>query len=103
MDEAPATIENERMYISFIRPIVTELVALVAKIEIGIEEVGEVRYSLQGVDQEKLPYKLIDDVRSYDIPLTLNMRMNDEVGHLVFRILFDGKEIGKAEIDLDHS
>lgn len=36
----------------------------------------------------------------YSIPLSVNVQLNDDRGHLVFRILFDGNEVGKAEIEL---
>jgi hypothetical protein len=36
----------------------------------------------------------------YQLDLTLNIRLGDEVGHMVFRILCRGREIGKAQLGL---
>lgn len=68
--------------------------------QLGIEEVGEVIYTLLGVDRATLPQVTKAGVTHYKIPLTLNIRLGDEAGHLVFRILYQGKEVGKAAISI---
>ncbi|EMT74226.1 hypothetical protein FOC4_g10002707 [Fusarium odoratissimum] len=77
LDEAPETIENER-----------------------IEKVGEVLYTIDGIDKTKI--KSIQDANGihwYQLLLTLTIRLSDdEVGVLVCRIYYRGKEVGKAEI-----
>ncbi|ENH73325.1 hypothetical protein FOC1_g10008810 [Fusarium oxysporum f. sp. cubense race 1] len=77
LDEAPETIENER-----------------------IEKVGEVLYTIDGIDKTKI--KSIQDANGihwYQLLLTLTIRLSDdEVGVLVCRIFYRGKEVGKAEI-----
>ncbi|KAL7805233.1 actin-like ATPase domain-containing protein [Trichoderma aethiopicum] len=77
LDDAPGTIENER-----------------------IEEVGRVTYTLVGVDQASLRQVRKDYITYYELPLTLNIRLGDEAGHLVFRILYQGQEVGKAAISI---
>ncbi|KAK5996056.1 Heat shock 70 kDa 12B-like protein [Cladobotryum mycophilum] len=77
LDEAPTTIENKRL-----------------------EVVGTVIYSLHGMDLTKVESRMINGSIQYKLKLTLNIRLDDEVGHLVFRVLYDGKEVGKAELDL---
>ncbi|PTB81358.1 hypothetical protein M440DRAFT_1013941 [Trichoderma longibrachiatum ATCC 18648] len=77
LDNAPGTIENER-----------------------IEVVGKVVYTLTGVNQTSLPQIRIGRTTHYKIPLTLNIRLGDEAGHLVFRLLYKGEEVGKAEISI---
>lgn len=69
----------------------------------GIERVGRVVYSLDRLDHTKVRSAVVDGVTHYSISLTLNIRLNDEMGHLVFRILHGGREVGKAEIDLGDS
>jgi hypothetical protein len=78
LDDAPDTIENDR-----------------------IEKVGEVEYTLDGLDMTKVKQTVDEDgTKWYSLDLTLNIRLGDEVGHMVFRILCRGREIGKAELGL---
>ncbi|EHK17268.1 uncharacterized protein TRIVIDRAFT_134471, partial [Trichoderma virens Gv29-8] len=81
LDIAPETIENER-----------------------IEEIGKIRYTLDDIDWSEVPNvkRITQNGLDYiQIGLVLNIRLDDEVGHLVFRILCNGKEVGKAELDLE--
>ncbi|KAK2594476.1 hypothetical protein QQS21_007823 [Conoideocrella luteorostrata] len=80
LDDGPETIENDR-----------------------IEEVGSVVYDVTGVNEAELKKAVKDGVTTYALKLVLNTRLDDEIGHLVFRILYDGKEIGKAGIDIGDS
>lgn len=70
---------------------------------LGIEVVGKVIYDLTDIDKSKIHHVEKDDVTQYQVPLTLNIRLDDERGHLVFRILCDEKEVGKAGIDISES
>lgn len=69
----------------------------------GIELVGTVVYDLSGVVASKLQSVMKDGVTHYVLNLVLNIRLDDESGHLIFRILHDGKEVGKAGIDISDS
>ncbi|KAL7947533.1 actin-like ATPase domain-containing protein [Trichoderma barbatum] len=80
LDAAPLTIENSR-----------------------IEEIGKISYTLQDIDWSEVPNverRTHDGVKYIQIPLVLNIRLDDEVGHLVFRIMCNGREVGKAELEL---
>ncbi|KAL7790952.1 actin-like ATPase domain-containing protein [Trichoderma ceciliae] len=79
LDGAPTSIENER-----------------------VEEVGEVGFTLDGVDPKSLQQVTKDGTTYYGLPLTLNIRLDDEIGHLAFRILYKNMEVGKAAIDISH-
>ena len=39
----------------------------------------------------------------YKVPLVLNIKLADQTGLLAFRILFEGKEVGKAELEFSHT
>ncbi|KAK1240839.1 hypothetical protein MKX07_006272 [Trichoderma sp. CBMAI-0711] len=78
LDDAPDTIENDR-----------------------VEEVGEIFYTLNGIDRNSLKKVKRGRHRYYNLPLTLNIRLNDEAGHLTFRILYQGQEVGKAAISIN--
>lgn len=69
----------------------------------GIEKVGTVVYDLSGIDETKIRRVVKNGVTYSKLPLTINIRLDDEVGHLVFRIFHEGREVGKAGIDLDDS
>ncbi|KAL7936119.1 actin-like ATPase domain-containing protein [Trichoderma chlorosporum] len=78
LDNAPETIENKR-----------------------VEKVGKVRYTLYGLDQSTVPHFTKNGTTYYELPLTLNIRLNDEAGHLTFRILYQNQEVGKADISIN--
>ncbi|CAM1511902.1 Fc.00g094150.m01.CDS01 [Cosmosporella sp. VM-42] len=81
LDEGPESIESDR-----------------------IEKVGEVSYTLDKLDMGNVESKVDNDgVKQYRVSFQLNIRLDDESGHLVFRVLHGEKEIGKAAIDLAHS
>jgi hypothetical protein len=69
-------------------------------VSIGVELVGTVAYDLTNIDKSKVRHVVKDGITQYSVSLTLNIRLDDESGHLVFRILCDGKEVGKAGIDI---
>lgn len=106
LDDAPGTIENERTFSIFST---TQLPNTHINCTIhvtnrgrqsGIEEVGKVTYTLLGVDRSSLLQVTRDSMTHFKIPLTLNIRLGDEAGHLVFRILYQGQEMGKAAISI---
>ena len=71
---------------------------------LGIEKVGEVEYTLDGLDMTKVK-NIVDanGTRWYKLELTLNIRMSDEIGLLVFRIMCRGREVGKAELGFSYT
>ncbi|KAK4079792.1 hypothetical protein Trihar35433_897 [Trichoderma harzianum] len=77
LDEAPKTIEDER-----------------------IEKVGEVIATLYGLNKDDLKHVEKHGTTYYALPLTLNVRLDDEAGHLAFRIFYRDKEVGKAAINI---
>ncbi|KAL7953298.1 hypothetical protein V8C34DRAFT_321277 [Trichoderma compactum] len=77
LDDAPETIENER-----------------------IEKVGKVVATLDGLSKEDLKHVKKHGTTYYSLPLTLNIRLDDESGHLAFRIFYQNKEVGKAAINI---
>ncbi|KAL6822786.1 actin-like ATPase domain-containing protein [Trichoderma sp. SZMC 28015] len=83
LDAAPGTIDDNR-----------------------VETIGRILYTLHDMDWSQVPnVKRLteEDGETYtEIPLVLNIRLDDEVGHLVFRILCNGREAGKARLDLDY-
>ncbi len=65
----------------------------------GIECVGAVRYSLDGLDLTKVKSTVdANGTKWYGVELTLNIRMADEAGVFIYRIMFRGREVGKAEL-----
>ncbi|KAM3510631.1 hypothetical protein MY11210_005716 [Beauveria gryllotalpidicola] len=66
-----------------------------------VELVGNVMYNLTEKHVSKAEKKIYKGVTHYEIPIVLNVRLNDEAGHLVYRVLQDGEEIGRANIVLD--
>ncbi|KKP05800.1 hypothetical protein THAR02_02084 [Trichoderma harzianum] len=77
LDDAPETTEGER-----------------------IEKVGEVVATLDGLNQDELKHVKKHGTTYYSLPLTLNIRLDDEVGHLAFRIFYQDREVGKAAINI---
>ncbi|KAH8715147.1 Heat shock protein 12B [Beauveria bassiana] len=66
-----------------------------------VELVGKLIYNLTEEHISRGKKKIHGSVTGYRIPLVVNVRLNDEAGHLVYRVLQDGEEIGKANILLD--
>lgn len=66
-----------------------------------MELVGNVNFELAEKHLLKAKKKTDEGVTRYRIPLVINVRLNDEAGHLVYRVLQDGEEIGRANIVLD--
>ncbi|KAK4073118.1 uncharacterized protein Triagg1_5398 [Trichoderma aggressivum f. europaeum] len=83
LDAAPSTIDDNR-----------------------VETIGRILYTLHDLDWSQVPnVKQLTGENGEtctEIPLVLNIRLDDEVGHLVFRILCNGREAGKAKLDLDY-
>ncbi|KAL7802898.1 actin-like ATPase domain-containing protein [Trichoderma afarasin] len=77
LDDAPKTLENER-----------------------IETVGEVEATLDGLNKNDLKHVKKQGTTYYSLPLTLNIRLDDEAGHLAFRIFYRDREVGKAAINI---
>ncbi|TFB06033.1 Heat shock 70 kDa protein 12B [Trichoderma ghanense] len=106
LDDAPGTIENERTFRIFSTTqlpnthINRTIHVTNRRHQSGIEEVGKVTYTLLGVDRASLPQVTKGHITFFKIPLTLNIRLGDEAGHLVFRILYQGQEVGKAAISI---
>ncbi|KAH0499221.1 hypothetical protein TgHK011_006426 [Trichoderma gracile] len=78
LDNVPGTIENDR-----------------------VEKVGEVIFTLHEIDRNSIRKVKKGRTWYYHLSLTLNIRMNDEAGHLTFRILYQGQEVGKAAISIN--
>lgn len=72
-----------------------------AKSSSGVELLGEINYNCATLDESRFKTITRQGMRHYQIDLTANVRLDDEVGHLAFRVLHDGKELGKAEIVLE--
>ncbi|KAL7934660.1 actin-like ATPase domain-containing protein [Trichoderma chlorosporum] len=81
LDAAPGTVDDSR-----------------------VEEIGQISYTLYDIDWSRIPNveRLTKNGKTFTrIPLVLNIRLDDDVGHLVFRILCNGREAGTAKLDLD--
>lgn len=69
---------------------------------VGIELVGTVEYSLEGIDQSQMDTTFdASGTGWHKVKLTLNVRMGDEAGILMFRIFHKGKEVGKANLSFN--
>ncbi|KAM3500197.1 hypothetical protein MY10362_006621 [Beauveria mimosiformis] len=66
-----------------------------------VELVGKVNLVLFEKHLSKAKKKTRKGVINYEVPLIVNVRLNDEAGYLVYRVLQDGVEIGRANIVLD--
>ncbi|KAH0528137.1 hypothetical protein TsFJ059_003035 [Trichoderma semiorbis] len=77
LDDAPETIEDDR-----------------------IEKVGKIVATLDGLNKDDLKHVEKHGTTYYALPLTLNIRLDDEAGHLAFRIFHRDKEVGKAAINI---
>jgi hypothetical protein len=91
--------KQSRVIVSIYGPAKT----LCTKLSLGVEIVGTVAYDLTNIYKSKIPYHVKDGVTQYEVSLVLNIRLDDDSGHLVFRILSDGKEVGKAGIDMSEN
>lgn len=56
--------------------------------------------TLDGLNQDELKHVKKHGTTFYLLPLTLNIRLDDEVGHLAFRIFYQDREVGKAAINI---
>jgi hypothetical protein len=66
--------------------------------------VGTVKVSLAGADPSKLSIRIgKDGTMLYCANLTLKTRLDDECGHLVFRVLLGEEEAGRAGIEMSSS
>jgi hypothetical protein len=68
---------------------------------VGIEHVGTVGYTLDDLDLSKVQ-SVVDEngIKWCRLELTLNTRMADEVGHLTFRMLYLGRQVGEGELEI---
>ncbi|KAM0670580.1 hypothetical protein MY8738_000775 [Beauveria namnaoensis] len=66
-----------------------------------VERVGSIMLALTEKHVSKAPKKIHEGVTHYLIPLVVNVRLNDEAGHLVYRVMQGGEEIGRANIVMD--
>ncbi|KAM5349521.1 hypothetical protein ACJ41O_006026 [Fusarium nematophilum] len=65
----------------------------------NVEKVGAVEYTLSDLNIDELETTVDEDgMRVYKVRLTLNIRLSDEAGVLVFTILSKGKECGQARL-----
>ncbi len=108
LDDAPETIENNRMS----APCEYNLPSLgnvnadeeLPLSLLGIEKVGEIEFSLEDVDWDALEsVTLKNNSKKYILPIDINIRMGDESGVLIFRVMYKGKEAGKAELAFSHT
>lgn len=76
-----------------------------ADISTGIERVGEIEYTLDKLDLSKIEDSKTDEEgrMMYKVWLTLDIRMSDEAGLLVFRVLHNGEECGKAKLGFSYT
>lgn len=56
--------------------------------------------TLDGLDEDELKHVKKHGTTYYLLPLTLNTRLDDEAGHLAFRIFYRDREVGKAAINI---
>ncbi|CAH0044717.1 unnamed protein product [Clonostachys solani] len=83
LDDGPPNIENDR-----------------------IEEVGKVAYSipLDVLDLDKTQNLVDKDGATlFKLKFTLRTRLDDDSGHLMFSVHYDGEEVGKAGIEMASS
>ncbi|OAA45111.1 Hsp70 family protein [Beauveria brongniartii RCEF 3172] len=66
-----------------------------------VERVGNVMFHLTEKHVSKAKKKTRKGVINYNVPLMVNVRLNDEAGHLVYRVMQDGEEIARANMVLD--
>ncbi|KAK1674777.1 hypothetical protein BDP55DRAFT_694516 [Colletotrichum godetiae] len=78
LDQAPATVENDR-----------------------VEKIGRVEYTIDGldVDSDSGVERIMDHGRMvYGVLLTLRIKMSNETGLLIFKIMVGEKEVGQAKL-----
>ncbi|KAM3557081.1 hypothetical protein ARSEF4850_005239 [Beauveria asiatica] len=66
-----------------------------------VEMVGNIMFNLAKKHLSKAKKKIHKGVTHYEVPLVVNVRLNDEAGHLVYRVMQDGEEIARENIALD--
>ncbi|KAK8143159.1 hypothetical protein G3M48_007622 [Beauveria asiatica] len=66
-----------------------------------VEMVGNIMFNLAEKHLSEAKKKIHEGVTLYEVPLVINVRLNDEAGHLVYRVMQDGEEIARANIVLD--
>lgn len=78
LDDAPATIESEH-----------------------VETVGQVKGAIGQLDYSSLRNNVDDKgEKCYLLSFQVITQLGNDVGHMVFRVVAQGKEIGKAELDI---
>ncbi|KAM3433684.1 hypothetical protein MY4824_005810 [Beauveria thailandica] len=66
-----------------------------------VEMVGSIIFQLTEKHVSKAKKKIYLGGIVHRVPLVVNVRLNDEAGHLVYRVMQDGEEIARANIVLD--
>jgi hypothetical protein len=59
-------------------------------------------FSLEGIDKSTLPQTIKGNKRYYQLNASVHVRLNDERGHLIFFIKYQGNVIGEGEINLEN-
>lgn len=62
---------------------------------------GRVHFHLNPTILSTLETTVYEGKTYMQADLTLNVRLDDQMGHLVFRVLHNGKQVGRAEIEMD--
>lgn len=72
---------------------------------LGWEQVGEIEFTLDHVDFSKITNTVVDEegARRYELNLEIDIRLSDESGMLVFKILCQGKECGSSKLGFSYS
>ncbi|ATY64025.1 Hsp70 family [Cordyceps militaris] len=66
-----------------------------------VEIVGSVMFELTEADLADADWITKNGVTHYKAKMVINVKLNDDAGHLVYRVLLDGEEIGRANVELD--
>lgn len=67
----------------------------------GLEVVGHLMIELTEKDLAESEWVIKNGITHYRAKLVISVRLNDDAGHLVYRVLHDGKEIGRTNVLLD--
>lgn len=63
--------------------------------------VGKVMFGLTETQVANGEKVVKDGIARYRVPLMMRVNLNDDSGHLIFRVMQNGVEIGRAVVQLD--
>jgi hypothetical protein len=96
-DKAPKYERERRMY-----PMFEETpTGCVADNISGIEAIGVLYYDFEDLDMSLHMTKMIDGRRAYRIDYHVEVHLGDKSGALIFKVVSNGDEIGKVDIDFN--